>query len=296
MRYFKDIHSLYKACSLPGPNHPLISVFSFDSPITAFSDNLDSFKCDFYIIAFKKIKDGMMLYGRSKYDHQNGTMSFTKPGQIIQLKNVEFEEKGFVIAFHKDFILHEASYHEIISYGFFDYEIDEALHISKHEEETIWLLYQKIEEEYNANQDDSSKPIILSHISSMLRYANRYYKRQFINRRIVSKGMISKFETLLNNKLNNEFDVLPSVNQLALELGISARYLSDLMKQETGMTAIEHIHLKLVDKAKNLLLVTDLSISETAYKLGFDHPTYFSRLFKKQSGLTPKEFRKKHSN
>lgn len=292
-QHFKDLHTLYKTCNLPPLEHPLLSVFSFDSPLTAFSEHLDSFTCDFYLVAFKKIKDGVMLYGRSKYDHQNGTMSFTRPGQRIELKNVEFEKKGFVIIFHQDYILSEPIFDEINDYGFFDYDINEALHISEKEETIMWDLFQKLEMEYQTNQDECSKPIILSHILSILRYANRYYKRQFRDRHTVSSNLLSKFNKILKSKLESEANILPSVNEIAQSMGLSSNYLSDLLKSETGKTTIEHIHIAIINKAKNLLLSSDYSISETAYSLGFEHPSYFSRLFKKQTGLSPKEYRQK---
>ena len=188
-QHFKDLHSHYKACHLPPLEHPLLSVFSFDTPMTAFSEHLDSFTCDFYMIAFKKIKDGVMLYGRSKYAHQQGTMSFTKPGQLIELKNVEFEEKGFVIVFHEDYVLSEPIYDEVNSYGYFNYEINEALHISEREEAIMWGVFEKLEMEYHTNQDECSKSIIQSQILTILRYANRYYKRQFRDRQVVASGL-----------------------------------------------------------------------------------------------------------
>ena len=295
-RHFKDIHSLYRACNLPPLEHPLLSVFSFDTPITAFSENLDSFTCDFYMIAFKKIKDGVMLYGRSEYDHQNGTMSFTKPRQLIELKNIEFEEKGFVIVFHQDYILSEPIYKEINSYGFFSYEINEALHISEREEEIMWGIFEKLEREYHTNQDDCSKSIIQSYILTILRYANRYYKRQFRDRQVSSSNILVKFNQILGSKLAPSTHTFPTVNEMAHEMGLSANYLSDLLKTETGKSTIEHIHLALIDKAKNILLTSDLSISETAYGLGFDHPSYFSRLFKKHTGLSPKAYKQRMDN
>ena len=260
--------------------------------MTAFSEQMSSFTCDFFILSFKKFKKGMMLYGRSKYDHQNGTMSFTKPGQVIELKDIEFEEKGFVIAFHEDYILTEMVYKEVLGYGFFEYEVQEALHVGEKEATIMWSIYEKLDIEYNNNQDECSKSIILSHIISILRYANRFYKRQFLNRQIPSSRILTKFDQELRSLLNDESGTLPRVNEIAQNLGISSRYLSDLLKQETGKTAIEHIHIQLVNEAKNMLSISDLSISETAFRLGFEHPTYFSRLFKKLTGLSPKEYRK----
>jgi AraC-like DNA-binding protein len=282
---------------LPAPEHPMLSLFAFHSPTTVFSDHLTSFTGDFYMIALKKINEGTMLYGRTAYDHQNGTMSFIKPGQLVELKNVEFEESGFAIAFHKDFILGHPLFTEIKNYGFFDYEVNEALHLSEKEEQIMWELYYKIEMEYNNNQDEFSKTIIIAHIDTIMKYANRYYKRQFLNRSVNFGQLLSKFNAIFYQLLSvKEGNAFPTVNEIASQLNMSSRYLSDLLKRETGKTAIEHIQIGLIDEAKNLLLSSDASISETAYKLGFEYHTYFSRLFKKRIGLSPSEYRKKFLN
>ncbi|MEM6844935.1 MAG: helix-turn-helix transcriptional regulator [Bacteroidota bacterium] len=294
MIHFKSLSSLYRACHLPSPEHPLLGLFSFHSPTTVFSDHLSSFTGDFYLIGLKKIRAGKMFYGRTTYDHQNGTMSFIKPGQVVELKDVEWEESGFVIAFHKDFLLGHSLCAAIRNYGFFDYEVDEALHISEKEERLMWELYHKIEQEYSNNQDEFSQSIMATHIDAILKYANRYYKRQFRNRSNFTSHLLSQFNTILYQKLTNCESDLPTVNDMADQLHLSPRYLSDLLKYETGKTAIEHIHMGLIDEAKHLLLKSDTNISETAYKLGFEHPTYFSRLFKQKVGMSPKEFRKRH--
>ena len=293
-QHFESLYALYRACHLPPPAHPLLSVFSFDTPMTAFSEHLNDFTSDFYLIALKKFEAGLMLYGRSTYDHQQGTLSFTRPGQLVALKNVAFEDSGFVIAFHKDYILQEKVYDEVVGYGFFDYAINEALHVSEQEEHTLWQLYHCMEAEYYNNEDDCSKSILLSHLTTLLRYANRYYQRQFRHRQVASSRLLRQFHQQLDQQLEAGTAVLPTVGALAQVLGLSPRYLSDLLKAETGKTAIEHIQIKLIDKAKNLLLVSDWSIAETAYHLGFDYPNYFSRLFKKQTGLSPKAYRQQH--
>jgi AraC-like DNA-binding protein len=224
-------------------------------------------------------------------------MSFIKPGQLVELKNIEFEEKGFVISFHSDFIKGHTLYEEIKKYGFFDYEVNEALHLSPNEEKIMYELYRKIEIEYFNNPDEFSSEIMLAHISSMLKYAQRFYKRQFINRTEASGKILTRFNKVLSEYFESgqiEIKGLPIVNKIAEDLNISPRYMSDLLKVQTGKTAIEHIHIYLINEAKNLLIGSEISISETAYKLGFEYAPYFSRLFKKKVGLSPKEFRKKH--
>ncbi|MCZ7614950.1 MAG: helix-turn-helix transcriptional regulator [Ignavibacteriaceae bacterium] len=183
---------------------------------------------------------------------------------------------------------------EIKKYSFFDYEINEALHLSPREKEVMWSLFHKMEKEYHDNPDEFSKSIILSHLDSLLKYAQRFYKRQFIDR----KPLIGKTITKFNENLNLYFDKgeaedkgLPTVNFIASQLNISPKYLSDLLKQETGKTALELIHLYVISEAKNMLVTGEQSISEIAYRLGFENPPYFSRLFKKEVGVSPKEFK-----
>jgi len=239
------------------------------------------------------------MYGRTKYDHENGSMLFVKPRQVIQFQNLEFEEDGFLIFVHEDFLNGHFLHNEIKKYGFFDYEANEALHLSPREEEIMWDLYSKIETEYYNNQDEYSRDIILTHIDSILKYSQRFYKRQFINRTELSGKTVSKF----NNKLSLYFNSgqvqtkgLPTVNAMAAELNLSSRYLSDILKQETGKTAIELIHIYLVNEAKNMLKSEDQNVSEIAYNLGFENLPYFSRLFKKEVGVSPNQFKRQLVN
>ena len=196
-------------------------------------------------------------------------------------------------------MLKHALHAEIKKYSYFDYEVNEALHLSPKEEETIWDLFAKIQSEYHNNQDEYSKDIIVAHIDSILKYSQRFYKRQFLNRTVFSGTIISKFSEILrlymeSGKLQSKG--LPTVKYMASELAVSTRYLSDLLKQETGKTALEHIHISLIDEAKNILMSTDNTIAETAYQLGFENPPYFSRLFKKEVGLTPMEYKQQFMN
>ena len=235
------------------------------------------------------------MYGRTKYDSESGSMYFTKPRQAIEFRNIELEEDGFGIYFHEDFLNGHPLHSEIKKYGYFEYEANEALHLSPKEEETIWELYHKIETEYKNNQDEYSKDIILAHIDSILKYSQRFYKRQFINRTELSGKIVSKFNNNLGEYFNKGFLAdkgLPTVKRMADEMHISSRYLSDLLKQETGKTAIELIHIFLISEAKNLLTGPDNNIAETAYALGFDNLPYFSRLFKKEVGVSPNQYKK----
>lgn len=295
MEHYKTITELHERSGYPLPEHPMISLLTCQELSTCSWGN-SKFTADFYMIALKKIKSGTFLYGKTKYDHDNGSMSFVKPRQVLEINNVELSEKAFVIYVHEDYLLGHPMHDEIKKYGYFDYEINEALHLSPSEELIMWELYEKIGVEYRNNQDEFSKDIILAHLDSILKYAQRFYKRQFINRTQLLGGTVSRFQKILRMYFESgkvqQFG-LPSVHAIASELHTSARYLSDLLKQETGKTALEHIHIFLIDEAKNLLLGTDKTVAETAYQLGFENPPYFSRLFKKEVGLTPVEFRLK---
>ncbi|HEX2927926.1 MAG TPA: helix-turn-helix transcriptional regulator [Ruminiclostridium sp.] len=254
---------------------------------------------DFYTICFKKIESGEFWYGKTKYDSDKGLMYFLKPGQVLNIYDVEIKEKGFSIYFHEDYLMGHPLFKEIRKYNFFDYEINEALHLSPREKEVMWSLYHKIEAEYHNNPDEFSKPIILSHLDSLLKYAQRFYKRQFIDRKPLSGSTITKFNEYLVGYFETRESAekgLPTVNQMALQLNLSPKYLSDLLKQETGKTAMELIHLFVISEAKNMIVSGEKSISEIAYQLGFDNPPYFSRLFKKEVGLSPKEYKNQIMN
>lgn len=239
------------------------------------------------------------MYGRTKYDHDCGSMMFVKPRQVVEMKNLHLDEDGFLMYIHEDFLNGHMLHNEIKKYHYFDYEVNEALHLSPKEEVTIWDLYRKIENEYNNNQDEFSREIILANVGTMLKYAQRFYKRQFINRTEISGKTVSKFveemdQYLANGLLNTKG--LPSVQYMAERLNISSGYLTDVLKQESGKTALEHIHIYLISEAKNRLKYEEQSVSEIAYALGFDNLSYFSRLFKKEVGMTPILFKKQSLN
>lgn len=255
-----------------------------------------AFTSDFYMIALKKMKAGVIVYGRTKYDHDSGgSLYFTKPRQAIEMRDIELEEDGFAIYFHEDFLNGHPLHADIKKYHYFEYEANEALHLSPREEEIIWELYNKIATEYHNNQDEYSRDIILTHIDSILKYSQRFYKRQFINRTEVSGKAVSKFNQALLSYFEKGFLTekgLPTVTSMAAALHMSPRYLSDTLKQETGKTAIELIHIFLVSEAKNRLKGEDTTIAEIAFSLGFENLPYFSRLFKKEVGVSPNQYKK----
>lgn len=296
MLHFHSLADMHRANNHPDPEHPMLSLLRCNQ---SCPNGSLGFTGDFYMIAFKKMKSGSITYGRTKYDHQSGSMFFTRPRQTVELRNIELEEAGFGIYFHEDYLMGHLLHSEIKKYGFFDYETNEALHLSPKEEQTIWELYDKIEAEYHNNPDEFSRGIMLGHIGSILKYAQRFYKRQFLNRIPISGTTITRFNQALadytSEKQWNEKG-LPSVAEIADKLRMSPRYLSDVLRQETGKTAIELIHIFLISEAKNLLQSQDQTVAEIAYRLGFENPPYFSRLFKKETGTSPNQFRREMLN
>ncbi len=292
MKHYSSITELHRENGFVPPEHPLIS-FARCNNTCPLGDR--EFTTDMYMIGFKKLKAGVIKYGRTKYDHENGSMSFMKPRQIIEFNNLEFEEDGFLIFIHEDYLAGHPLLAEIRSYGFFEYESNEALHLSPKEEEIIWDLYNKTIAEYDNNPDEYSREIMLSYIGSILKYAQRFYKRQFIDRTGLSGNTVTRFDHVLKDYFESGSLAqkgLPTVQSLASQLNVSARYLSDMLKQETGKTALELIHIHMMTEAKNRLRSADVSIAELAYQLGFENPPYFTRLFKKEVGITPTEFKR----
>lgn len=297
MEHFKTISELYERLGAPAPENPLFGLIQFNCSSDVLRNKEVSH--DFYVICLKKIESGEFWYGKTKYDGNKGFMYFFKPGQKLSIHDVVIKEPGFTIYVHEDFLMGNPLFSEIKKYSFFDYEINEALHLSPREKEIMWSLFHKMETEYYNNPDEFSKSIILSHLDSMLKYAQRFYKRQFIDRKPLSGLTVTKFNEQLGDyfeKGNSAEKGLPTVNFMASQLNLSPRYLSDLLKQETGKTALELIHLYIISEAKNMLTAGDKSISEIAFQLGFDNPPYFSRLFKKEVGVSPKEFKNQIMN
>ncbi len=293
MNHFDKISSYNQAIGLKAPEHPLFYISRGNKECCSVGKESE-FTADFYIIIFKKVESGSMQYGKTKYDHNRGKMSFIKPRQITGCKNIRLEEDCFTILIHEDFLSGTTLHNEIKKYAYFEYEVNEALHLSPSEEETIWNLVYAMEKEYHNNVDDYSKTIILSHLDTMLKYAQRFYKRQFIHRTELNGSTVTKFNALLvaNFEERKTKNIgLPTVSLMAEKLNISSRYLTDLLKQETGKTALELIHLFLIGEAKNLLTEGQMNITEISYSLGFDNVTYFSRLFKKEVGVTPNKFK-----
>ena len=297
---YNTISEFHEQNNFPPPENPLFSVIhtQLKEGETSNCEDEDknetiSLTSNFYSITLKNIIAGEFIYGRTKYDCSNGTLMFTAPKQTMIFKGLVYSSEAFHITFHKDYIIGTALFDKIKKYNFFNYHVNEALHLSPKEEELLKSIFKNIEIEYHNNQDEFSKEIILSHLETLLKYADRFYKRQFLNRKEINQELFTRFTTILNayveaNHLEDKG--IPTVEWMAGQLGVSHRYMSDTIKAETGKTAVDQINLYLIEEAKNLLLVPNASISETAYKLGFEYPQYFSRIFKKKVGMSPKQF------
>ncbi|WP_437369317.1 helix-turn-helix domain-containing protein [Maribacter litoralis] len=300
MRHFKTLSEYLAYLELPRPEHPMLSVFSAtgDGFLPCPKESSPPITNDCYTISFKKIVDGNLNYGRTNYDFNNGALFFIAPRQVLQwTKAVVFEQKGFSINFHEDFLKGTDLAHQIKKYGFFSYSVNEALHLSPKEEKQIESIVENIEIEYQNNQDEFSKDIIISQLSTLLKYANRFYERQFINRKELSTSLLEQFNEQLSQYVASgelQENGIPSIEEIANNMSVSQRYLSDTLKKETGKTTTEHLQLLLIDEAKNMLLQPHKSIAEVAYELGFEYPHYFSRLFKKKEGVSPTEYREKY--
>ncbi len=287
-----DLHRFYDEGS---PKHPLITVIDLKNVSRSdenFADYL--YSLDLYTIVYKKFK-GSLKYGRSNYDFQEGTLMFTTPNQVMSPSADTEVEEGWFLAFHPDFIYGSDLGKKIQKYSFFQYESNEALHISEDEKVLLDEVIARIKKEYSQNIDRHTQGLILNQIEMLLNYSDRFYDRQFFTRNKTGNDITQRFESLLNDFFNDAHLIekgIPEVKYFAEKLNLSSNYLSDLLSKFTGKTTIEHIHLKLVDKAKNILLGTTKSVSEIAYELGFEHPSHFTKIFKTKAGISPLHFRK----
>lgn len=287
-----DLHHFY---SYGSPKHPLITVIDLKN-VNRFDENFADYfySLDLYTVVYKKFK-GSLKYGRSSYDFQGGTLMFTAPNQVMSPSADTEIEEGWFLAFHPDFIYGSALAKKIQKYSFFQYGNNEALHISEDEKASLNEVIVRIKKEYSQNIDRHTQGLILNQIEMLLNYSERFYDRQFFTRNKTGNDVTQRFESLLNDYFNDEQLIergIPEVKYFAEKLNLSPNYLSDLLSKFTGKTTIEHIHLKLVDKAKNILLGTTKSVSEIAYELGFEHPSHFTKIFKTKAGISPLHFRK----
>lgn len=274
--------------------HPLVTVIDF-SKINHTDEYPEGHSFGCYTIFLKDVKCGDMKYGRNYYDYQEGTLVFLAPDQIVRIENrLPHQPKGWVLMFHPDLILGTSLGRAMKEYTFFSYEVFEALHLSEEERRTVIECFRNIEVELNHSIDNHSWRLIASNIELFLNYCTRFYERQFITRKHINSDVLSRFETLLNDYFKSDLPQkqgLPSVKYCADKLNLSANYLGDVIKKETEKSAQEHVQLRLIEVAKEKMFEKQKSVSQVAYELGFEYPQYFSRLFKKRTGMTPNEYR-----
>jgi len=289
----QSISDLHKLVQFTPPRHPLVSVIDHVD-FYANRPKVDAFyRFGFYIISCKKF-EGLLKYGKGYYDFNEGSLMFTAPGQVLAPGPDVIVEEGWALFIHPDLIHGTDLGRKIHQYSFFNYEANEALHISEEEKLIIKDCVAKIEREYSRNIDKHTQGLIVSNIELLLNYCSRFYDRQFYTRAKVNSDVVQQFEKLLKDYFSQDSLIetgLPNVKYFASRLNLSPNYLSDLLNKFTCKTTQEHIHLELIDKAKSLLWGTNDSISEIAYGLGFEHPSHFTKIFKSKTGKSPSEYR-----
>ncbi len=291
---FQSISELHRILGFPKPLHPLISLVNYADIVTPADELPKSLLLNFYKISYKQHFSGKIKYGQHYYDFDEGGLSFVSPNQVIAAAESNKDYSGYTLLIHQDFIRNCPLATKIKKYGFFSYMANEALFLSDKEKGIILSVFENIKNELNSPTDDFSQDVILSHIEVLLNYSNRFYKRQFITRKAVNHDLLIQMDNLLNDYFEKDEPLnngLPSVEYLAGRLHLSPRYLSDMLRTLTGQNAQQHIHEKLIDKAKEYLTATELSVAEIAYQLGFEHPQSFNKLFKKKTNITPLKFK-----
>lgn len=297
MQIINSISEKHRLVSLPDPLHPLVSVVRISDMRFTDSINWEHFSLNFYCISLKRNVTGKSRYGQQYYDYNKGVMTFVAPKQVLSLPGTQTDTlnqaSGYALFLDPDFLYRHPLAVKIKSYGFFSYTVNEALHLSEREEKNIIEIFEKIEEEYQ-HIDKHTQDIILSQIDLLLNYSNRFYERQFITRKAVNHDLLSRMEDLLNQSFEQQETLqngLPTVETIAEKLNLTPHYLSDMLRSLTGQTALQHIQEKLIEKAKEYLSVTNLSVGEIAYQLGFEYPQSFNKLFKKKTNISPLQFR-----
>ena len=298
MKHIKTISEFHEFRKLPQPQHPLLSVVDVGAVPPLGNEEPSSLLLDFYAISVKRMRNVNIKYGQHPFDFNEGIMSFMAPNQVFSIavanKDEAVEKSGWVVYIHPDFIWNTPLAKTIERYDFWDYSLTEALFLSAKEEATITAIIHTIEQEYSSAIDRFSKQIIISQVESLLNYADRFYHRQFITREKANHEVLERLETLLHAYFNSP-DLaergLPTVKYVAEHLHLSPKYLSNLLRVVTGQNTQQHIHAKLIAKAKEKLSTTSLTVSEIAYELGFEHLPSFSKLFKTKTNLSPLEFR-----
>jgi AraC family transcriptional activator of pobA len=291
---FNSISELHRALGLPKPLHPLISLVDYSNIKADTADLERGMLFNFYKISYKKNFSGKIKYGQSYYDFDEGGLSFVSPNQLISGAEDEGDYSGYTLLVHPDFIRTFPLGAKIKDYGFFSYSVAEALFLSEKEKEIIIGLFKNISMELESAIDLFSQELVVSQLELLLSYSKRFYNRQFITRKSASNDLLSKTEELLDNYFTVEKALLkglPSVQEIADELNVSSHYLGDMLRSLTGLNTQQHIHLRLINKAQELLSTTNLTVAEIAYQLGFEHPQSFNKLFKNKMKVSPMKYR-----
>ncbi len=292
----KSISELHRLFALPQPDHPLASVINFELLSYRHSEVWKHFANDFYCITIKKGSTGAFKYGQRDYDFNEGMMTFTKPGQVFSVNTTgDNPVKGYMLVFKPDLIRPYSLGKQISSYGFFSYAVAEALHLSDKEETIISSLLLQMQEELKNNIDHYSQDVIVSHLELLLSYSNRFYNRQFLTRKAVNNDLVARLEQMIDAYFDSGTSLnkgLPGVELIAGQLNISPGYLSDLLRNITGQNTQQYIQYRLIEKPKELLSTSTMTVSEIAYQLGFGYSQSFSKLFKKVTSQTPLAYRK----
>jgi AraC-like DNA-binding protein len=286
-----SISELHRLLSLPKTGHPLVSVINLKDIKPSGKKSL---VFNFYSVWLEKNVESKIRYGQNYFDFEEGSMIFLSPGQVVSSGSHHQTEYGWGLVFHPDIIRNYPLAKTIKTYGYFSYAVNEALHLSPKEEKMITSIIQNILKEYDSVIDHYSQDVIVSQIELLLNYCNRYYNRQFITRKSINNDLLSKMETLLTEYFNSDKLIesgIPTVQYISAHFNISPNYLSDMLRSTTGQNTQQHIHNKLIEKAKEILTTTTLSVGEIAYELGFEYPQSFSKLFKAKTNLSPLDFR-----
>ena len=290
-----SVSELHKLMGIPKPKHPLVSLINYSDVHLSSIENSLKVILNFYMVSIKHNADCKFNYGQNYYDFDEGVLAFMEPGQIASTtQNENIQSDGWLLIFHPDLIRNYPIGKTIKNYGFFSYAVNEALHLSESEEAMIEDIFKNIEKEYNHSIDQFSQDVMVSQIELLLNYSNRFYNRQFITRKTASNDLLTKMEILLEEYFESDKILksgLPTVHFFAEKLNLSPNYLSDMLRTITGQSTQQHIHNKLIEKAKEALTTTNLSVSEIAYHLGFEHPQSFNKLFKSKMNISPLEYR-----
>ncbi|MDJ1498769.1 helix-turn-helix transcriptional regulator [Cytophagaceae bacterium DM2B3-1] len=289
---FKSISEFMRALELPKPLHPLIALVNYSTENVTRKNAGRSFLVDFYKVSFKKAFSGQIKYGQSYYDFEEGGLAFLAPNQLITISGDENCYEGYNLFFHADLLRNYQLGKNIHQYGFFTYAVNEALFLSEKEKNIIAGLFDTIAAELETNTDAFSQDVLVSQIELLLNYSNRFYNRQFLTRKAIYHDLISQMDTYLATRFADQQSGIPTVLEVANHLQVSPRYLTDMLKSLTGQSAQQHIHDRLIERAKTILSTTRLTVAEIAYQLGFEHPQSFNKLFKRYTHLSPNIFRK----